>query len=309
MRTIFIALFFLSVLRFSLAYPYPPDFCKHYDCPLFEVKSKTEDYELRIYQPSTWLCSNSTGVSLAAAAMHGVHHIYEYLHGNNSYNRTLPMTVPIMIGVKPQLIGPSNFSVCYFLPLIWQPNPPEPHPDSHMQIVRKHNPYELFVTGFGGLPTELAIAQNAYRLKTALETAQIEFVGEQYGVAVYDAPWRTQNRHNEIWFCKMHKDLISHSHHHPYVPRFHEPRLSFPQGPSLHRPFHFPFSSIHPNSGSDLSHDQHMQQPANDAPSVSYHFQPNHPPQFIHIPTIHGNQGSSLPATAGAETDVFVQKE
>ncbi|XP_076444048.1 heme-binding protein 2-like [Babylonia areolata] len=206
---LFQVLAFLPLLSVAFGSAIPsslPAFCHGLDCPLFTVVTSTADYELRRYEATKWVATQTEAATFDAVRSDMFHALFRYIDGNNADNVKIPMTAPVVTtmahGQGPNCA--SNFTMHFMLPHDQWQAPVTPS-DPRVSIVTLPA-MEIYVKSFPGWATDEDKTQKVMELYKALssDTKTASSVETHYYyTAGYDGPYQFANRHNEVWIQKL----------------------------------------------------------------------------------------------------------
>lgn len=175
-----------------------PKFCNGLDCPPFEVKEKTEEYELREYAASHWVTTALTGIEYKPAQYQMFMKLFRYISGNNADQKKIAMTCPVIVRIIPGQ-GPaceSNFTMSFYV----SPSEGTPSAPSDPTVsISKLPALQAYAAEFSGFANEEKYIEHATALGKALDKAGKKFEKAYFYTAGYDAPFKLFNRHNEVW--------------------------------------------------------------------------------------------------------------
>lgn len=180
----------------------PAAFCNGLDCPKFTLEKKSKEYELRSYPGSAWASTIIVGMDYDKAGSEAFGRLFKYISGANELNKKIDMTAPVINRVIPGA-GPaceSNFTVSFFVPFMYQTNPPKPtSPDVFISTLP---PFEAYVRSFSGFAHQDEYLQEAATLAEDLSNSTASYHTDFFYTAGYDSPFKPFNRHNEVWYFK-----------------------------------------------------------------------------------------------------------
>jgi len=162
-------------------------FCNSYDCPSYEILDRTEDYEVRMYEPSVWVSTSSRSNFM------NFMRLFRYISGNNQESRKIAMTVPVLKRVSTDN-SPSTMSF-----FVSPDQSPAPQPNGDSVSVDSMPGQIVYVRSFGGFASSKKYKDHSDALTAALPK-DAEYESGFYYTAGYNSPWQMNNRHNEVWF-------------------------------------------------------------------------------------------------------------
>ncbi|XP_020652584.3 heme-binding protein 1 [Pogona vitticeps] len=158
-------------------------------------------YEERLYPAGKWACITRQEPKYEQSISMGFMKLIRYICKENSLDRHLGMTVPIINEIHLNKEGTELLQevlTAYYLPEEFQPNPPLPL-DPDIQIVER-TALQVITRVFYGTTTEETILREI-RLLWELLGPTDNVLRETYLVAAYQNP-SVPNRRNEIWFIR-----------------------------------------------------------------------------------------------------------
>merc|ERR1712228_344875 len=179
----------------------PPAFCRGNDCPKFTILNKTENYEVRKYEPSRWASTTVQNLhDLNGAMRTGFMRLFNYITGNNEKGQKIAMTCPVRTKIVPGA-GPyceDTFTISFMVPFAVQtaPKPKDPN------VFLEQDPESVqYVSHFGGYASNDDWINCVHDLAKAV--SGVPHKTEYYYTAGYDSPFQFWNRHNECWLTLM----------------------------------------------------------------------------------------------------------
>lgn len=176
-----------------------PAFCNKLDCPEFKVLEDKPGYQLREYEASRWVSTNSVGISYKTALDNDFMLLFDYISGKNKAGKKIAMTAPVLNRIIPGQ-GPAcenNFTMSFFVAPS-ERTPPEPT-DSKVFLSQMRK-MQVYVRSFPGFAREeKKWVDEAEKLAKALPSSA-SYIKEYYYTAGYNSPFQLLDRHNEIWF-------------------------------------------------------------------------------------------------------------
>ncbi|XP_064616635.1 heme-binding protein 2-like [Liolophura sinensis] len=168
-----------------------PEFCGSYQCPNFTVVSAGEDYELRQYEPTTWVATARGNGWFSTFYMY-MRLVKYTVRGYNSLELRMPMTVPIV--TKISTTAPEE--MMFMLPEDRQKDPPMP--TNALVYIVKMPALKVYVRTFGGFASDSDYDNEILALKSSLGSDNQYEQNVAYKVG-YNSPFTWFNRHNEVW--------------------------------------------------------------------------------------------------------------
>jgi hypothetical protein len=160
----------------------------------YEVTGRVGDIELRTYP--TLLLATVSGTSDDGMFMH----LFRYISGNNRASAAIPMTAPVITGIKipmtsPVITGPGTMS--FVMPehftMATVPEPRDP-----AVTIREIPSRTVAVLRFSGTAGEQAVRERTAHLLSVLEEEKTNTIGAPF-LMRYNSPWTPGFlRRNEI---------------------------------------------------------------------------------------------------------------
>jgi len=179
------------------------DICHGLECPKYTVLNHTKDWELRRYDVTKWVATNTTAMTEDKEVEDAMFFkLFHYISGQNAKSQKIPMTAPVLTKVI-HGAGPNCAStfVMHFMLTFDQWAEPIPPTDSSVYIVETPQ-MDVYVRGFGGFATEQDYVTNLNKLATELTTSGASVEDKFFFDAGYDGPYTFLGRHNEVWLLK-----------------------------------------------------------------------------------------------------------
>ncbi|XP_010251140.1 PREDICTED: heme-binding protein 2-like [Nelumbo nucifera] len=198
MEKLSLSLIFASFLCFLVS-------CDGSESPQFTVVYSEFDFEVRLYNESSWMSAPVRGISFEKATREGFHRIFQYIEGGNLNSSKIRMTTPVLTSIVPEA-GPlhsSAYVVRFYLPAEIQTTPPVPLPELNLQLdARGH--MCVAVRKFSGFARDGNIVKEAEKLAVSLSrspwaNSTMTQSKDSYSIAQYDSPFRLIGRLNEVW--------------------------------------------------------------------------------------------------------------
>ncbi|XP_062406893.1 heme-binding protein 2-like [Sardina pilchardus] len=166
------------------------------------VESKSKDYEIRTYEPSTWVSVTLKGTQGDAIMKEGFGRLFKYIQGDNDKKAKVDMTAPVTgrveAGADPA--SESTFTVSFFIPKELQADTPKPNnPDL---VIENRPEFTVFVRTYGGFTNDQTVQTEHLKLIESLRKDEVTFREEPYYRVGYDPPFKLANRRNEIWLLQ-----------------------------------------------------------------------------------------------------------
>ncbi|XP_016323152.1 heme-binding protein 2-like [Sinocyclocheilus anshuiensis] len=171
-----------------------PWFCHGRECPVCTVVQQYEGFEERNYEVSHWITTDVASTS-NSDLKDGFWKLYYFNQGQNSENKEIAMTRPVVVSVKEaDGMGEQQVSISVFQS---DADIPEPNDNTIRKTVIPGS--TVYVRSFSGVASDKDTLENVQQLREDLRAAGKEFVENRFDAAGYDAPWDLINRHNEVW--------------------------------------------------------------------------------------------------------------
>ncbi|KAF8064606.1 HEBP2 [Scenedesmus sp. PABB004] len=184
-----------------------PAFYKGLEGPKFTVlKSFDGGFELRRYEPASWVSTKKSAMELDQAMGGGAGgafmKLFNYISGANAARAKIPMTAPVLTRVTPGQ-GPtceSEFVVNFYNPDSMQASLASvPKPTDPAVTITSLPALEVYVLPFGGQASSATWKAKAAELAGKLTAAKLPFDPTYWYTAGYDSPYTLTGRHNEVW--------------------------------------------------------------------------------------------------------------
>ncbi|KAK2078728.1 hypothetical protein QBZ16_003568 [Prototheca wickerhamii] len=176
-----------------------PDFCGDMDCPPYKLIHETDNYEIRSYGSEKWVITNVTGSYYTVAYTEGTMRLLKYFKGASDSGEKLNLTTPTVVAfhlTEDQKGTEKQYTFGYYLPHHIAKDPPKPtNPDVEITTYPKTT---RFVKVFGGFATDGNIVSQTKGLMDQLDKDGEKYESSMGLAAIYDAPQKLLNRHNEI---------------------------------------------------------------------------------------------------------------
>ncbi|GAB1610388.1 hypothetical protein Ahia01_001324900 [Argonauta hians] len=171
-----------------------PKFCQKYDCPIFKVLNKTDDYELRLYKPTNWVATSEESPKPFMSAKGMFWRLFYYILGWNGSWKTISMTVPVATKVTLPTLKKKSWTstMCFYLK-----SESNPKPSSNKVFLTKLPATKMYVRSFEGFAKAKDWSEHIKALMNALPEGSYE--GSYFYTAGYNSPFQMKNRHNEVW--------------------------------------------------------------------------------------------------------------
>lgn len=192
-----------------------PWFCHDRDCPRFKTMREWGSFSIRRYTSSVWAAVCLRGAQHEEALWRGTAELMNYIKGDNDNETALWGGTPFAhhVSLSEEQLDAWNASahnqpslewlhktvcVAYYLPEKYQGNtrPPKPSNDA-VRIVRVPR-WIAYVSGFDGFPTKWRVIREYIGLVRLLKIHCVPFNWRVAVGFVYDPPFVTEDRHNEV---------------------------------------------------------------------------------------------------------------
>ncbi|XP_052781539.1 heme-binding protein 2-like isoform X1 [Mya arenaria] len=181
-----------------------PKFCNNLACPAFMVISSTSEYEVREYAETEWVSTNQTNMDGYRYNYNMFMRLFGYIKGENGADQPISMTCPVVKRINLSR-GPTMSTMSFFVDPKQSPAPEPINPNVGLYTVPS---FTAYVRQFGGFTRGKKVWQDqADLLGNALKRDGLEFREDIFWTAGYDSPWKSQNRHNEVWFLPKNGNL------------------------------------------------------------------------------------------------------
>ncbi|XP_072420589.1 heme-binding protein 2-like [Chiloscyllium punctatum] len=170
------------------------------ECFNYDLVCETSDYEVRHYNASKWVATNTTSFFMEFAMYSGFTRLFQYIQGKNAEGKKIDMTAPVLLKIPQDkyFFDIKTYTIHFLLPASNQQNPPAPI-DTNVYFIDFPDMY-AYVKSFGGWLMTLNSKSNAKSLKQQLENAAEQFDSSFYFGAGYNSPKTLTGRHNEVWY-------------------------------------------------------------------------------------------------------------
>ncbi|KAK2354620.1 heme-binding protein [Trifolium repens] len=155
------------------------------ESPKYVVIQTESDFEIRLYNESSWISAPSSGTnSFQQSTKTGFHRLYQYIHGANSNTSKLAITAPILTRIPSSISSESN-------------------PELKLQL-EKWKTQCIAVRKFNGYAKDDNINKEIEALVSSLNkhldgTSTIMQDTSSYTIAQYNASFHNTERVNEVW--------------------------------------------------------------------------------------------------------------
>ncbi|KAG8183667.1 hypothetical protein JTE90_010141 [Oedothorax gibbosus] len=168
-------------------------------CPDYTVVRKTEEYEERNYPSLVWASVSGNGKSKSDVSRTLIKQLYKYLGGENSKGQKLDMMVPVRTA---KMVHEGSNKYIMSVALTQEQSVDPPVPSNPSIYVLREQPTTYVARNFSGMARQESIwDEHVQHLKTAV-AADPSVDSSYYYICVYDSPWRSENRLNEVWMKK-----------------------------------------------------------------------------------------------------------
>eukprot|EP00270_Netrium_digitus_P008499 TRINITY_DN2547_c0_g1_i1.p1 TRINITY_DN2547_c0_g1~~TRINITY_DN2547_c0_g1_i1.p1 ORF type:complete len:226 (+),score=66.26 TRINITY_DN2547_c0_g1_i1:90-767(+) len=166
------------------------------ETPRCTVTNEAEGYEIRKYPAGQMWASTPVPGTFKEARVGGFYRCFYYISGQNSENRTIEMTAPVLTQPLPNASG---FRISFFVPSQFDMNS-VPKPDNpNVTIVYEKEAIRAVLGPFGGFPTDEIYQRKWAKLQQHLDRDGVRYNASSMTYADYDSPFRIINRRQEVW--------------------------------------------------------------------------------------------------------------
>ncbi|XP_005991854.2 heme-binding protein 2 [Latimeria chalumnae] len=177
-----------------------PSICAEVECFEFDEVCNSTDFEVRHYNTSMWVSTESRAYIMEMAAFEGLHRLYSYIQGENAYGVIIDMTAPVLVKV-PRYKGfleAATYTFSLLLPAEYQQSAPEPtNPNVFLSELPEMH---VYVKPFSGWILTMTSKPYAKSLARDLNDIGASFNNAFYYNAAYNSPMALLNAHSEVWF-------------------------------------------------------------------------------------------------------------
>ncbi|XP_028754478.1 heme-binding protein 2-like isoform X1 [Neltuma alba] len=173
--------------------------------PRYKVVRSESDFEVRLYDESSWMSASVRGSSFNLSTASGFHRIYQYIHGANLNSSHLSFTAPVLTStVSSSSSGNADYTVRFYISPKYKGNPPQPNPELKLHL-DKWNSHCVAVRKFSGFAGDNNIDEEVKALVSSINkrwppenSAAIQDKGS-YSIAQYNGSDTASGRLNEAW--------------------------------------------------------------------------------------------------------------
>jgi len=146
--------------------------------------------------PEQWTQVSVPSSKFSDGEQEGFQANFNFISGQNSANRKIPMTSPVILRRN----GTDGWLNSFFVPASLFPAGSKVPTSPQVQVVGM-NSLKVVTAEFGGFATYEQFQTVEGNLRTALQEAGLTEVTGAFHVmyAQYDSPFTLFNRHNEVW--------------------------------------------------------------------------------------------------------------
>ncbi|KAL6766239.1 hypothetical protein ACKKBG_A35225 [Auxenochlorella protothecoides x Auxenochlorella symbiontica] len=185
-----------------------PDFCGDSECPPFKLVKETDNYEVRTYDEEKWVITNVTDSFYTVAYPKATTRLLKYFKGQNDKGTHLNITTPTVSYLELDDDRKGTKKAYTFGWFISRHIEEIPKPtDPELEIVT-YPETTRYVRVFGGYASEGNIVEQAVALQDVLSKEGKSFEPKGLLAAVYDAPQKLLNRHNEVHLFATGNDAL-----------------------------------------------------------------------------------------------------
>ncbi|KAL2344369.1 hypothetical protein Fmac_005654 [Flemingia macrophylla] len=169
------------------------------ELPKHTIIFSESDFQIRLYNESTWMSARVSETSFEQACKTGFHRLYEYIHGANSDSSKIAFTAPVITSVPKSPPG-DGYIVRMFVSSLFEGKPPLPNPELELTI-EKWKPKCIATWKFSGYAKDDNISKEIEALVTSLSKHSVKIQDtSSYIIAQYNASFHnTTDRLNEVW--------------------------------------------------------------------------------------------------------------
>jgi len=194
-----------------------------------EVLEKNENYEIRQYPATKWICNTENDVIPSADPLNGWKEkfnnniftamaskkykkqssskqfmkLFKYISGVNTMGEEIPMTTPAIVQHIPKGEDLEDMKMCFWLGSAWESkDPPQPiGKDIASTEVYNGKGVKVYVRQFGGFAMSHDDYASEYeKLVDDLKKDEASFIESgEYIFVSYNSPFEMENRRNEVW--------------------------------------------------------------------------------------------------------------
>ncbi|XP_069137829.1 heme-binding protein 2-like [Argopecten irradians] len=166
-------------------------------CPLYDVVSTHQGYELRHYHAASWIATHVTVTNYTKDVSRAMYfRLRNYILGENAGGQRLEMTTPVLTERNNKdTNGMITYTKYFFLA---DTNAPEPTIGSNVDKI-SIPAFMVYVRMYGGKPNYTEKEVQLLNLKNSLGEDNLVFNHDRAFFAGYNPPWVKQNRRNEVW--------------------------------------------------------------------------------------------------------------
>ncbi|KAI1886521.1 hypothetical protein AGOR_G00196610 [Albula goreensis] len=171
------------------------------ECLLFEPVCKTEEYEVRHYDPARWVSTDAESLFMEVGTTVAYRRLFKYITGANEDGVKINMTAPILIKIpeEKRKWKATVYTLSFLLPSAYQENPPKP--TNEKVYFTDMSDMTVYVRSYGGWILSVTSGLHSHLLRKDLNGAQASY-NNSYNYAVgYDSPMKLLHRHNEV--CRI----------------------------------------------------------------------------------------------------------
>lgn len=178
--------------------------CARTTCPLYELRAKYGDLELRCYEPSIWVSVSGSGKLYGESHKLPLWKLVQFLYGNNSKKIDVPRGT-----ATSQLFDESRgvYTTEYFIPQHFRKKMPRPV-DKDVRVLYRRQ-FCAYVYGFSGWLSGYQILP-FYRTLTKQLISQnpnlMEYFEDFFFYVTYRSGMEYIPQYNEIWYIRKFED-------------------------------------------------------------------------------------------------------
>jgi hypothetical protein len=167
----------------------PPNFSNGLDTPEYKSILNEGNIEIREYKESFWVTTEDLN------SQSGFWKLFNYISGENSSQEKINMTTPVLRNIS---FKNSSGTMSFYLGKKFQ-NGIVPKPNGENAFIEKIPFKKVALIVYDGYTNKEKEYEKLKILGDFLTMRNIKFSSENYFFAGYDAPYKTSNRHNEVW--------------------------------------------------------------------------------------------------------------
>nr|XP_002129980.1 heme-binding protein 2-like [Ciona intestinalis] len=176
-----------------------------YEHPVWNLtdnQPKDGSYQVRRYAPCHWVTTNVTAWTWDEAGGTGFKRLFAYINGDNNRGVKIDMTVPVVVKItsNPCVFCQNVYTVYFYIPQLYQANPPTPT-DPSVKVKFLDKPWVEYARRFTGFAEGMDPFVETNQLWSDMERNGVNctkiFDSYMY-MASFDSPFKMFHRHNEV---------------------------------------------------------------------------------------------------------------